>query len=382
MSRTFVYISSWNNFGGDPGIGAYEFDTQTGELRFCSMINQKDSCNASFVDREKKILYVCNEVASMQNVNCGAVLAYQIKEDGSLEEVSRALTFCPNPTFIAMDETGRRMIVSNHSGFGAVTKIEKDVFGKYFMQTEQDDAVVNLFEVKEDGSIGELMDIVKHTGSGIRPQQKHARPHCVIKSPVDNVFAVCDKGNDSIYFYRLVDDKLTLCDVPYKDVQGSMPRYCVFHPTQRILFVNYEGNTALSSFRYDENGKLSFLYTTQGVIPEEECSRDTGHDEQQGLIIHPDGKYVYDMINGPEVIAVFAVNEETGEMKLIQNMKVSQGSWLRGGGISPDGKFLITTCMKTGDIEVFRIGENGMLETTGILMSQSAAAYVTFAELG
>ncbi|MBD5546737.1 MAG: lactonase family protein [Lachnospiraceae bacterium] len=381
MLKTFVYISSWNNFGGEPGIGVYELEPSTGELRFCRMMNQEDSCNASFVSQEKRILYVCNEVANIQNINSGAILTYQILDDGSLKEMDRTLTFCPNPTFIAMDKTGQKILVSNHSGFGAVSKIRKDAFGKYYMQTVQDDAVVNLFEVNEDGRIGELLDVAKHTGSGIRPQQKHARPHCVVKSPIDDLFAVCDKGNDSIYMYKLAEDKLVLCDVPYKDIPGSMPRYCVFHPKKRILFVNYEGNTALSSFKYDEQGKITLLFTAEGIACADHSERDISHDEQQGLAIHPNGKYIYDMINGPEVIAVFEVDEETGKMILIQNQKVSRGKWLRGGTVSPDGRYLITTCMKSGDIEVFRIQEDGMLETTGRLVNQSAAAYVTYVKL-
>lgn len=275
------------------------------------------------------------------------------------------------------------MLVANYSGFSAVSKIKRDAFGKYHLQIVYDDAAVELFEVLPDGSIGELIDVVMHTGSGPRPMQMHSRPHCVVRSPSGKLFAVCDKGSDRVYMYTVRKDALSLCDVPYQDIPGSMPRYCVFHPTEPYLYVNHEGSTSLSVFHYTEDGKLTLVGSCATVMEEysTEPVRDPSHDEQQGLIMSADGQFIYDMINGPNVVAVLRIDQTTGIPALVQNQKISAGNWLRGGALSPDGQFLITVSLKPGNIEVFRVTDDGTLKSGNCVLEQSAAAYVTFVEV-
>lgn len=381
----FAYISSWNNFGGEPGIGRYKFDAENGELAFIDMCNTTDPFNVTYFDKKRNILYASNEVNGQKEFHGsggGRIFAYKIGKEGRLTKINSVNTFCPNPAYITLNADGSRMLVANYSGFSAASKIEKDAFGKYHLQIVYDDAAVELFEILPDGSIGELLDVALHTGSGPRPLQAHSRPHCVVRSPSGKLFAVCDKGSDRVYMYTICEDTLTLCGAPYQDVHGSMPRYCVFHPTAPYLYVNHEGSTGLSVFHYTEAGKLTPIGSYRTVMEySAEPARDVSHDEQQGLVISADGQFIYDMVNGPDVIAVLRIDQSTGVPALVQNQKISAGSWLRGGALSPDGKFLITASLKPGSVEVFRVKADGTLESGNCVLTQSAAAYVTFAEV-
>ena len=383
--ETYVYICSWNNFGGEPGIGRYKFDAASGELSFMDMCNKADSCNATCFDKKRRILYVSNEVSGQKELRGnggGRIFVYSAEENGQLTKIDEVSTFCPNPAYMALNADSSRMLVANYSGFAAASKIQKDAFGKYHLEIVYDDAAVELFEILPNGRIGELKDVAMHTGSGPCAQQTHPRPHCVVRSPSGKLYAVCDKGNDCVYMYTVHKDSLKLCALPFQDTPGSMPRYCVFHPTLPFLYVNHEGSAGLSVFRYTEDGKLSFKGTYHALTELTLADSENGpkHIEQQGLMISADGHFLYDMVNGPNVIAVFAIDQKTGAPALVQNQKISAGNWLRSSALSPDGRFLIAASLDPGNVETFRVQENGLLVSGGQVLKQSAAAYVTFVE--
>ena len=60
-NKIFLYMSRWAFHGGAPGLGLFSFDTQTGELEFLRHLNETISLDPTYLDEEKKILYICNE---------------------------------------------------------------------------------------------------------------------------------------------------------------------------------------------------------------------------------------------------------------------------------------------------------------------------------
>lgn len=102
--------------------------------------------------------------------------------------------------------------------------------------------------------------------------------------------------------------------------------------------------------------------------------------EQQGIVIDSQGKYIYDIVRGQNVVAVFAIDQADGSLTLIQNMKI-QGRWPRGCALSPDGRFLSVCCHDSDEIITYRIGNDGKLFETECVNDNSSAAYITFCEL-
>jgi len=381
QKKTFVYISSWKLFSGSSGLGLYQFDSETGELEFKQMLNNEIDFGFSFIDQKRGILYIVNETEHLPDARVGGggqVFAYKINpNDGSLQLICRVPTYCANPCYITLDATGKYMIVANHSSHSIVTKVEKNAYGKYNIMVEYNDSVVGLFPVAEDGSIGEPLDIVKHTGSGFLREQFHANPHSAVMSPSGKLFAVCDNGEDRIYMYQIDREKsrLFLEAKPFDDVPGSVPRYAIFHPTKPYMYVNHEFRSlSICCFRYTEDGELE-LIDTLSSMPEGYVMGE--HDEQQDFRFHPSGKYIYDTIAGPNLIAVYSVDEQTGKLTLIQYQQVD-GKWVRGCTLSPDARFLLVTCMQDGGLFVYAIGEDGKLTPTGYGGKQPSAVYATF----
>jgi 6-phosphogluconolactonase (cycloisomerase 2 family) len=96
--------------------------------------------------------------------------------------------------------------------------------------------------------------------------------------------------------------------------------------------------------------------------------------------VHPNGKFVYltnrtfpanesggreNTVGGEDGIAVFSVNEETGEPNLIQNID-GRGVQLRTFSIDPSGRMLVAASIMpaaavTAGMMVFQIGDGGKL---------------------
>lgn len=381
MAKNFLYVSTWELFSGSTGLGLYTFDDETGEIEFVNMQDETTSFGASYLDRKRNLLYVNNEVGNLPAAKGqgggGTIFVFKIDpENGTLTKFCDSPSFGCDPCMLSQDATGKYLIVSNHGGRSIATKVRKNLSGKYEIYTERDDAGVVLFPLDEDGRIGEPLDIVLHNRP--RPGRPASHPHTTMLSPSGNLIAVCDNGYDRIHMYKIDEEagRLVGTGDVYEDTAGSTPRFCVFHPTLPYFYINHETNSLdVTAFRYDEDGHLTWLQTINSK--DDDFVRQPIIDQGQGFRMHPNGKYIYNAVKGPQEIVVFKINEATGKLSRIQNQKVD-GVWLRSCTLSPDGRFLITTCMKSGDIEVFAIGENGKLTPTGKKAQQPGAAWVTF----
>lgn len=198
--------------------------------------------------------------------------------------------------------------------------------------------------MNEEGIVDQFLDVVKHFGTGPNTRQMIARPHSVVMSPSGKLFAVCDKGNDTVRMYGLdrQSRKRVLPKHIYHHSPGSMPRYCVFHPEHHWFYQNNENGKELLAFRYDEEGMLQLIdvcsITPNDIMMQEDIL------EQQELVMNRQGRYLYDVIRGPNVIAVLEINQQTGSAKSIQQQKLD-GMWPRSCTISSDGQFLLDVCL-------------------------------------
>lgn len=377
VPKTFLYVSNWTHFGGQPGIGVFDFDEETGSLRFIKMANTGLSCGMSLADPENGLLYVANETENNPVFRAGGggrIYCFSVDpETGTLTESGHVDTLCPNPTYFSLDPSRKWMVAANHSGGNPATVIEHWEDGQYRARLVYSDAAVELFSVKENGVLEALVDVVKHTGNGPGRKQLCAHPHSAVLSPSGKLFAVADKGNDTIRFYQIQGRKLVQKGHTYHLPAGSEARYLLFHPTRPYFYVNHERCNAVRCFRYTEEGEIE-LQAEIGVFSENIQAGPKG--EGQGFRITQDGKYIYMAYHDPCMIAVFRT-EEDGTLTLLQN-KMVPVEWLRGLTLSPDERFLVVSGMTDGKILVYQIHEDGLLTDTGITAEQSAPAYLTF----
>lgn len=382
-NKIFLYMSRWAFHGGAPGLGLFSFDTQTGELEFLRHLNETVSLDPTYLDEEKKILYICNEANLVEETgyDTGRVFAYRIDpEDGSLEELFRQDTYCPFPDYVNFTPDKKYMIIPHHSWATGITNIEKDENGNYVPVTRWMDSAIDLFRMKPDGTVDKLVDVKKHRFDKRTKDYENRvtvpHPHCAVRSPSGKLFAVCDKGDCHVYLYTVdtETEELKLLSRTMSDAPLSESRYCAFHPTKPFFFVNHEhsahGKMMVSAFRYTEDGMLTPINKVD-CLPEG-SSADCG----QGFCISNDGKYLYNLLNGYNAVAVLSIDQETGEISVVQHIAV-EGTHPRICALSPDGRFLITTCLG-GEIAVYRVGEDGRLTRTEHSAHLRGSAYITF----
>ena len=382
-NKIYLYMSRWAFHGGAPGLGLFSFDTKTGELEFLRHLNETISLDPTYLDEEKKILYICNEanLADETGYDTGRIYAFSINPgDGSLEEIFHQDTFCPYPDYVNVSLDKKFMIVPHHSWATGITNIEKDADGNYVPVTRWMDSAVELFSMNPDGTINKLVDVKKHSFSS-RTKDYEGKvtvphPHCAVCSPSGKLFAVCDKGDGHVYMYTIdyENQELKCLSRTMSDEPLSESRYCVFHPTKPYLFVNHEhsghGKMMVSAFHYNEKGELKLINKVD-CLP-----KDISAKCGQGFCISKDGKYLYNLLNGYDAVAVLEVNQETGEVSVLQRVPV-KGTNPRMCALSPDGHFLITTCLG-GEIAVYKVGEDGLLTQTEHTAFLRGSAYITF----
>lgn len=381
--RTYVYVSSWKKSSSDFGLSCYQFNSQTGELQFVEKVEKDVVFNVTCFDERRSLLYAVEEEENLPGVRGGGgggrVFVFKVNPDtGTLTKVCCKETWCSSPAYLTLDATGEFLMVANHGSKAVVTKVGQDPFGNYYPIVEHDDSTVELFSVNEDGTIDRLLDVVKHVGSGPEKRQVIAHPHSTVMSPSGKLFAVCDKGNDTVRMYKIDREKgkLILPKHIYKHKEATLPRYCVFHPEKPWFYHNNENTTDFNAFTYDEDGFLSELCTCD-TMPDDQQMKEKVL-EQQDLSMDREGRYIYDIVRGPNVVAVLEVNQEDGSVKAIQYQPIP-GKWPRGCTISPNGKFLLVCSLGSEQIIVYAIGADGRLTETGNVYPNAAAAYATFA---
>lgn len=383
--RTYVYISSWyfQKTCDGFGISAYALNTQSGELQFIETVKSEVLFDFAYFDENRGLLYALAESTQQPELygGGGRIFVFRIDPDtGRLTQMSCAETWCPSPCHMSLDPSGRFLAVANHSSHASVVQIEEDAGGNYYPRLEWADSTVELFSVNEDGTIGKLLDVSKHMGNGPETRQTHPHPHCTVRSPSGNLYAVCDKGNDTVRMYRIDPEKGKLIRPShiYQQTPGKLPRHCVFHPEKPWFYHNNENSPEFDAFTYREDGLLQAM-GTYSVLPDHVEMQDEVF-AQQGVVIDGNGKYIYNLTSGPNVITVFKVNQKDGSLKAIQHQPVAE-KWPRGCAISPDGKFLLVCCMTGGQVIEYAIGSDGRLRETAVKVEvpfASEAAFCTF----
>jgi 6-phosphogluconolactonase len=364
----YALVGSWHFRPGPKGITVYKYNSENGSLELIeSGFNDVNACQVS-LDPERNIAYFVDTSGNRHGEigGGGYVMAFRVDpETGKLTTISKKESLAPEPEYICLDKTKRYAIVVHHTDPGHVTKIVRKADGSFTSETLFDDAAVVLFRLNKDGTFGEVCDvsITRGEGSAIGPHA-FSRQHSVVADPTSELFAICDKGLDKIYTYRLDRENGKLIPLRETVVEtGTFPRYSTFHPTLPIYYVNLERKPVVHAYRYDiATGKLDLIGVTP-ILLDEKAVEGVEAMDIADILLHPNGKHLYVTVRCAECIAVLDVDDK-GMLTLKQNINCG-GKWPRGLCISPDERFLFTTNQESNNIVKFAIGADGTLSATG-----------------
>jgi 6-phosphogluconolactonase len=347
MDKTYVYIGSYSE-KNVPGIHQYEYNPLTGELKF--LHNKEGILNPSYltINSKKDRLYSVSEEA-----NEGSVAAFIIHSPSDeLTYLNEHSSLGGAPCHVVLDQSEKFLFVANYSGGN-----------------------VNLFPLLEDGSIGVISDNIIHSGEGLQSDPPAAsHPHSVVVSPSNQFFMVPDLGLDTIFTYRIdKSNKLKLHNrVEVK--KGAGPRHFVFHPTGEFGYVINELNSTITVFSYNEDNGILAEIQSITTLPMEY----TGINSCADIHISKDGQFLYASNRGHDSIAVYAVNQRTGQLTFIEHTK-TKGQTPRNFVLDPSGKFLLVANQNSNSIVTFEIhAGTGRLIDTGYSIEVAKPVCIKF----
>jgi 6-phosphogluconolactonase len=123
----------------------------------------------------------------------------------------------------------------------------------------------------------------------------------------------------------------------------------------------------------------------RGVLREVQTISTLPGEFQRGystaeVYVHPSGKFVYGSNRGHDSIVVYACDEKTGKLTLVEHQS-TQGKTPRHFGIDPKGQFLLAENQSSDSVVVFRIDrKTGKLTATGDKIQVGSPVCAVFVE--
>ena len=337
--------------GKGDGIYKVQVNKETGELTVIDTILNTVNPSYITIHPNKKFLYAVNEIADGNRI--GTVTAYNIEKDEILR-ISSITSKGDAPCHVSVDQTGQFLTVANYMEVIAIYKIQGN----------------------GDSELTESVEFKTTRKSEFRQEASHT--HMALHAFDDNSMFVADLGRDLVYHYQMESSGKLKELAPIETMFKAGPRHLAAHPNQSRLYVLNELNSTIEGFDYQGVDKPTKRFQTVSTVEQE-----AENIAPSAIKIHPNGKFLYSAnraINDGTVnnIAVFSINEESGELELIQSQD-SKGLVPRDFTISPDGNFLFVANQNSNTIITFKINqETGKLEETGNVLEISTPVCLKF----
>lgn len=341
------------------GIYAYRFDTETGKMTPLGLA--AETVNPTFLDIHPNhhFLYAINEIGNLNGKKVGGVSAFAIDAaTGKLRLLNQQSSGGDGPCHVMVDKAGKNLLVANYGG-GSVASLP----------------------IKPDGSVGEMATFVQHQGSGPN-KERQAGPHghCFIFDPANKFALACDLGLDQVLVYKFdgATGKVTPNDPPFGRVPaGAGPRHLSFHPNGKFVYVINELDSTMSVFTYDSARGALAIVQTVSTLP----AGFSGNNSCAEVEVHPNGKFVYGSNRGHNSIAVFAIDEASGRIQLVEN-KSTEGKTPRHFTLDPTGKFLLAENQDSGTIALLKVdAKSGRLTSMEQTVSVGSPVCLKFVPL-
>lgn len=331
----YAWVGTYN----PNGEGLYRFivDSRTGELRDKALVAKLPDLAQLTVSADGKTLYAASEAEK------GVVQAWRIGSKGELSELNQVASGGAGPVYLSLTPDGRHLLVANYvSGSIAV------------------------LPVKEDGSLGEAVDVHQDQGpaGAERPAaavegsfaiSDHNGPHAhmIAADPSGQYVYSTDLGLDRIYQYRLdnVTGKLTPNDPPFIDASspGAGPRHFVFTPQGDGLWLINEEASTLTFYHIDKQSGLLREGKTVSALPQ----GYKGTSFAAGLVLSRDGKQLYVANRLHNSIAHFTVLDD-GSLSH-QDDIWTRGDYPRTLTLDSQGQWLYVMNQRSDNITRFRV---------------------------
>lgn len=267
-----------------------------------------------------------------------------------------------------------------------------DAAGEYLLTAYNEPSSLTVHHINGDGTLGEEVKQPDVLDTGQYAHQIRVAPdnRQVImvtrgnNAPEDKVIK---PGSLKVYGFK-AGVMSNLAAVQLGDGMNFGPRHLDFHPVQPWVYVSIESQNRLHVYRRDPATGLS----RQPLFIKETLFDPSARGPRQhagAIHVHPNGRFVYltnrdsgtvdfegRKVNGggQNNVAVFAIDQQTGEPTLIQHAD-AHAIELRTFAIDPAGRMLVAASIRAvavrdgaairtvpAGLSVFRIGADGRLD--------------------
>lgn len=338
----YLLVGTYTNSGKSDGIYVYRFNPNKNESTLIS--STKGVSNPSFlvVSPDQKFVYAVNED---HGDNGGSVSAFAFdKTKGELTLLNKVSSGGDDPAHIAIDSTGKYVIVANYSGGN-----------------------IAVFKTNADGSLSNAVQTIAHEGYGVNVQrQEMPHPHEIVFSPDQKFVFVADLGNDRLYRYKFDPNDaaapLKPTDPLYTTVPDNFgPRHLVFNPNGKVMYLLGELSGQIIVYSYNPaDGSIAEIQTI--------ASDNTGGKGDKGsaeIDITKDGRFLYasNRVTSNDI----AMFKAATDGKLAENGHQPVGAHPRNFMIDPSGRFLLVASRDANTIQIFVINKNfGLLQDSNV----------------
>lgn len=335
------YVGTYTK-GDSKGIYSFALDTTAEKITAIKVAAELDNPTYLNISDDNQYLY-----AVAKKGESGGVTGYSINSQTlELTPINTQLSTGSSPCHVSIDHNRSFLLSANY---------HKGTVESYMLN-------------RTTGNISEPVSVIQHNGSGPDPRQEKAHTHFAGFTPDENYVAVVELGTDQLITYK-IDSMGKLTESSILTMKpGSGPRHLAFHPNKKFAYLMTEFSSEVIALKYNaEDGSFKEIQSIK-TIPADFT------ENNQGSAIHlsSDGRFVYAGNRGHNSLAVFAVNEESGELSFVERVS-TEGDWPRDFSLDPSEAFLLASNQNSGNLVLYsRNQETGKLT---LLQSDVAVPY-------
>ncbi|MEV7686857.1 lactonase family protein [Streptomyces bungoensis] len=335
--RHRAFIGSFTAAGG-PGLVTAEVHPDTGALTLTGSLGTVPDPSYLALSPDGAMLYAVSETAE------GAVAAFRVGGDKPEPAGPPVPVGAGGPTHLSV--YAGHVLTANY-GSGSVTAVP----------------------VRPDGTLGAPSGELRHTGSGPHDRrQRGPHAHQVQPDPSGRWAVSVDLGTDSVRVCTLDGGAVAL----HREIAlrpGSGPRHLAFHPDGEHAYVLNELTPTVTVCRWDAAGGTLKPLTEVPVLP----GAPAGDAYPSGIVVAPDGRFVWTATRGEDVLSVLAVRADG--LRLIGTVPCG-GHWPRA--LAEHAGFLYAANERSGDVTWFALDERTGLPRYDGSVRVPAASCVVF----
>lgn len=329
MAKVIGYVGTYTKEDSE-GVYQFTLDTEKKEIIDVKLAAELSNPTYITVSDDNKNLYAVDKDGEN-----GGVTSFSINsESGKLTKLNSQTSAGAPPCHVSVNQHKSNVVTANYHTTQIVSYL-----------------------LNEDGSLNPATLVIEHEGSGPHERQEKPHMHFAGFTPDEKYVIAIDLGSDRILSYRVNDGKLEIAQV-HTATPGSGPRHITFHPNQKFAYVMTELSSEVLVLHYHKNDGSFTKQQSISTIPVDFVETNDG----SAIHISFDGQYVYAGNRGHNSIAVFKVDQDTGQLTFIE-WTSTEGSWPRDFVLDPTEEFLVATNQKSNTLTLFnRDQTSGRLE--------------------